>query len=1101
MSDIADWLDRHGLGTHAAAFEANHIEIDTLRDLTEADLRELGLSIGHRRKLMQVIRAMAEGGSVAPPPPSVRANETERRQITVLFADVVGYTSLSRRLDPEELFEAINVYQEVCGRVIRRHGGIVSQYVGDGLVALFGWPIASEHDARNGVRSGLAIQAEIAGIGMIGGEPLQVRIGVATGLALVGDLGPEGSDVMGDVPNLAARLQGVARPGEVVVADTTRQLVERAFDCRPIDTVTLKGFENDTGAWQVIGARAEAEAVGRQNAQGVPLIGRGAELKHLRSGWAAALTGESGVLCIRGEAGMGKSRLLAEFLSGLGDGAEVLRLFGAPDAGQSPLRPVVELLERLAGFRAEEGAEARAVRLAALLEKHGLDRLSFEPIFAEALGFGEAAAGVSAERRRAMLFEGTCQILAGIAANRPTAIAFEDLHWLDPATLDFAAQLPAALAGTRALVVATARPEGPIPWGEDATDIIDLARLGEADAVALLRHQSSGANALDDGALRQIIERSGGVPLYLEELTKSASDAPESEGQAIPVTLQDALMARLDRLGEARRITLMAAVIGREFSAGLLGAVMSMPATVLAAPLDRLVDEGILSCETPREDAAPTYRFRHVLLAEAAYESQLRSRRRAAHGAVADVLAKRFPQEIEAAPERLARHLLAAGRPAEAVPLFRQAGLRALGRAHYPEAEQLLGAALEALQEAVEEGAFSRGGSRQTELEILSEFGTAQIALKGFAAAEVGEVFDRAEALGREIGPGPSLARALWGAWLYNLVSGDLIRAEALARELLALGEGARAEAGDTGLLTEAHWAFGDTLFWRGRVAEASKALDESLALFDPEAHGQHALMFGQDPCVAAHCYQAYASWALSDHARVRSSIAAAIRRAGEISHPFSMAWALCFGPLVATWREEPWVAKRLSAIALAHTERQIVPFWQSAMTIVHGWARAGCGEVEEGCRMAEEGLAFYQAIGSKTVQPYFRGLVAECLRASGRHDEAAAMIREAFDGARASGETVSEIWLHIYDARLRRARGAARAEVIEALEKAIDMARETGAVELELTAAVERDRMADEGEGGAWVRPALARAVNPQKSRAGRRAIRLAAEEDSAVA
>ncbi|MEO0957190.1 MAG: hypothetical protein AAFY66_01790, partial [Pseudomonadota bacterium] len=201
------------------------------------------------------------------------------------------------------------------------------------------------------------------------------------------------------------------------------------------------------------------------------------------------------------------------------------------------------------------------------------------------------------------------------------------------------------------------------------------------------------------------------------------------------------------------------------------------------------------------------------------------------------------------------------------------------------------------------------------------------------------------------------------------------------------------------------------------------------------------------------------------------------------------------------TWREEPWVAKRLSAIALAHTERQIVPFWQSAMTIVHGWARAGCGEVEEGCRMAEEGLAFYQAIGSKTVQPYFRGLVAECLRASGRHEEAAVMIREAFDGARASGETVSEIWLHIYDARLRRARGAARAEVIEALEKAIDMARETGAVELELTAAVERDRMADEGEGGAWVRPALARAVNPQKSRAGRRAIRLAAEEDSAVA
>ncbi|MEM9764856.1 MAG: hypothetical protein AAF968_20525, partial [Pseudomonadota bacterium] len=238
-----------------------------------------------------------------------------------------------------------------------------------------------------------------------------------------------------------------------------------------------------------------------------------------------------------------------------------------------------------------------------------------------------------------------------------------------------------------------------------------------------------------------------------------------------------------------------------------------------------------------------------------------------------------------------------------------------------------------------------------------------------------------------------------------------------------------------------------------------------------------------------------------SDHARVRSSIAAAIRRAEEIGHPFSMAWALCFGPLVATWREEPWVAKRLSAIALRHTERQIVPFWQSAMTIVHGWARAGCGEVEAGCRMAEEGLAFYQAIGSKTVQPYFRGLVAECLRAAGRHDHAASMIEEAFDGARASGEVVSEIWLHIYEARLRRARGAARADVEASLEQAIAMARETGAVELELTAAVERDRLAVEGEGGIWVRPALARAVNPRKSRAGRRAIELAASADSAVA
>ncbi|MEO0913223.1 MAG: hypothetical protein AAFY59_09575, partial [Pseudomonadota bacterium] len=453
---------------------------------------------------------------------------------------------------------------------------------------------------------------------------------------------------------------------------------------------------------------------------------------------------------------------------------------------------------------------------------------------------------------------------------------------------------------------------------------------------------------------------------------------------------------------------------------------------------------------------------------------------------IADVLQSVFPEEAQTAPEFVARHLMAGGRPAEAVPLFRGAGLSAMQRAHYQEAEGLLRAALDALQEAASGGMIDAVQGRQTRLEIFTELGTALIALRGFGAPEVGEVFSRAESLGRDIGPSLALARALWGAWLYNLVSGNLAHAELLARELLTLGDGTRAATGDSGLYMEAHWALGDTLFWRGKLAAADLCLEEGLRLFDPASHGDHAVLFGQDPCVAAHCYRAATCWALSEHNATRQSLRAAFRRAQSLEHPFSTAWALSFGPLIAAWREEPRTVLRLSSVALKHTEHQIVPFWQSAMTVLQGWARLRCGAVAEGREIAQQGLAFYEGIGSKTVQPYFRGLVAECQRISGDHAAAEAMIRQAIDQARDTGELISEIWLHIFDARLRRDGGSGPAAAA-LLEEAITMARNTGAVELELTAALELGEITEDLGPAA---SALARSVDPGKSTIGRRAL-----------
>lgn len=1082
MTKVGDWLDGIGLGQYATIFDENDIGYSELPELTEGDLRSVGVSIGHMRRILRAIRDLQP---VAAP--------TERRQVTVLFADIVGFTNLSSRLDPEDLLDVVNSFQAKSTATIEAYRGTVVKFVGDGLMAFFGWPVASEPDAINSVRAAQKLAQVLSKEIDVNGERLQIRSGVATGLAVVGDLASNMPDVFGDVPNLAARLQAIAEPGTVLISEGTHRLVSHVFDCTATGTLDIKGL-GEVRAWTVQSERADGVSARLVAPSGSgQMQGRDEEFEALKALWTDVRGGQFKIACIEGEAGLGKSRLAKEFLSHVRKDATIVSLFGSPDAGQTPLRPIVDLIERASQFEAGEPETARFDKIDRMIEAASIDAEVYGPIFAGVCGLtlDTASAALSPERRKAMLFEGVKLILEARARSAPILVLFEDLHWLDSTTYELAHYLGGIDPSCPILLLATTRPDRAAPWSDDQNFLtVRLAPLSPAHSARFLQETLGGGNDVLANVIRQILERADGIPLYLEELSRSVHLTIDN--LSIPSTLQDSLMARLDRLGDVREIAQVASILGRDIDEALLAEVLSKTHDNVTEGLERLVYEQVLNKTKVSGGAGYQYRFRHALLQEAAYDSQLRRKRREVHGAVGDVLIRWVEEGQGSKPATIAHHLSMAGRSAEAVGYYRQAGLLALSQAHYEDAEDLLQSALSEL-----------GGKPDAsvditniELELQTELGSVLIAREGFAAEAVGAAFEQAERLGRELGPGPAMARALWGAWLYQLVSGNLVRALELSRELVALGEAFEA-LDEGGLLTEATFALGDTQFWVGDLEASIASLSQSVALYDPSAHSDHAVIFGQDPFVGAQCYMSYTQSIRGHHSASWAAQKAAIAHARTLGHPFSTAWALSFPAVVATYRGEAWVARRMAAAALRHTSEQIMPFWQTAMTIVHGWSRAKMGEVEEGLAEAQEGLALYAEIGSETVQPYFRGLVAECLSLAGRSDEAAEMLKSAFELAQKTGEFVSETRLHLFAAQLGEANGASLTDIEAHLTTAITQARDTGATATELDAALSLARLTGPA-GVTALREALERSPEPTKSRTGRRALAFIADIDA---
>ena len=655
MQQVADWLQKLGLGQYALRFAENDIDFAVLFDLTDQDLKELGVaSLGHRRRLLRAISELNDAKKGAAQPPSaaeassVPHDTAERRQVTVMFSDLVGSTALSARMDPEDLREVISAYQKCVAETVQRFGGFVAKYMGDGVLIYFGYPQAHEDDAERAVRAGLELVSALRALQTQ--EPLQTRVGIATGLVVVGDLIGLGEaqerGIVGETPNLAARLQAVAEPNAVVIADSTRRLVGNLFQLEELGARDLKGISGPVRAWAALRPSAVESRFDALHVSGLTeLVGREEELELLLRRWSKAKTGEEQVVLLSGEPGIGKSRLAAALMERLAPEPHTrLRYFCSPQHTDSALYPVISQMERAAGFAHDDAAQTKLDKLDALLAQSLTPRQD-AALIAEMLSLPNdgryPTLELEPQRRRQKTLEALTMQLEALARSKPVLMIFEDVHWLDPTSLEVLGRTVDRLKTLRVLLIITYRPEFEPPWfGRPYVTTLNLNRLGEREIAAMI-DRVTGNKALPRNIRQDIIERTDGIPLFVEEMTKAVLEAEDvgaaesalasipSPSIGVPASLHASLMARLDRLGPAKEVAQIGAAVGREFSHALLQAVVHQPEAQLQSALDRLVTAGLLF----RQGVPPhaTYLFKHALVQDAAYGTLLREPRRALH--------------------------------------------------------------------------------------------------------------------------------------------------------------------------------------------------------------------------------------------------------------------------------------------------------------------------------------------------------------------------------------------------------------------------------------------------------------------------------------
>ena len=751
MQQIADWLQKLGLGQYAQRFAENDINFAVLPHLTDQDLKELGVaSLGHRRQLLLAIAELngIQKGAVQRPSstevPIAPHDTAERRQVTVMFSDLVGSTALSARMDPEDLREVISAYQKCVAETVRRFGGFVAKYMGDGVLVYFGYPQAHEDDAAQAVRAGLELIGAVSSLKH--DAPLQTRVGIATGLVVVGDLIGSGEaqerGIVGETPNLAARLQALAEPNTVVIAEGTRRLLGNLFELEDLGAKELKGISGPIRAFAALRASAVESRFEALHATNLTaLVGREEELELLLRRWSKAKTGEGQVVLLSGEAGIGKSRLTAALLENVASEPHTrLRYFCSPHHRDSALYPAITQLERAAGFRRDDTAEQRLDKLKAVLSQGTNDLREVVPLIADLLsistGDGYPPIDLKPQKRKERTLAALISQVEGLSAKEPVLMIFEDVHWSDATTRESLDLLIDGVPRLRVLVIITFRPEFTPSWvGRPHVTLLALNRLPPRLRAVMIA-QVTGGKALPKEITDQIIDRTDGVPLFIEELTKSVVDsggvieagdryAVTGSALAIPTTLQASLLARLDRLASAREVAQIGAALGRSFSHELISAVANIPQPQLDDALEELVRaELIFRRGTPPE---AEYTFKHALVQDAAYATLLHSRRRELHARVADTLERaRVVDRAAVRPEILAYHLAQTPATERAVAYLREAAQVAAERWANAEAVQHLSRARE-LSSKLDDGQ----AKRELELAILLELGPMLLKSRG----------------------------------------------------------------------------------------------------------------------------------------------------------------------------------------------------------------------------------------------------------------------------------------------------------------------------------------------------------------------------------
>ena len=1013
MPEVASWLARLGLDKYIEAFTANEVDFDALRHLREDDLKELGLPIGPRRKVLAAIAALdaeavSAAGSVVAPASGPHRSEAERRQLTVMFVDLVGSTELSQRLDPEEMCGIIRAYQNTVSAEITRYEGRVAKLMGDGVLAYFGWPRAHEDDAERAVRAALAATAATAMLTTLRGEPLAARTGIATGLVVVGDLIGEGSAqeeaVVGETPNLAARLQTLAEPNTVVTADSTQRLVAGLFDLVDLGFRELKGFATPLRAWRIAG---EAGAEGRFDAlHGVatPLVGRAEELELLLQRWQQARAGRGQAVLLSGEPGIGKSRLIAALHERLGAEPHTrLRYFCSPYHVNSALHPVIKQLERAAGLGRDDSADTKLDKLEFLLRQAVSYVAEVSPPLAALLSIDitgrYAPVKLTPQAQKVRILAALTQQLQGLATRRPVMMLVEDAHWIDPTTGEWLDMLIDRLQDLHVLLIVTFRPEFQPRWTLFShVTALSLSRLGRDQGAAIV-DRVAGGKTLPPEVKNQILAKTEGVPLFIEELTKTvlvsallidAGDHYVLSGPlpslAIPSTLQDSLMARLDRLAPVKEVAQIGACIGRVFHHRLLAAVTGSDDARLEGDLQQLEESELVFRRGVPPEA--TYRFKHALVQDAAYESLLKSRRQQIHTIIASTLEAQFPELAEAEPEALAHHYTAAGLTEQAVAYWLKAGRQALKRSANLEAVAHLGKGIDLVASLPD----TEGRLRQ-EIDLQNAMGVAMTTAKGRGALEVGQAFSKARMLCEKLGDKRQLFVALYGECGYHRNSGNLRASDELGRQCLEI---ARA-SGDPDLLLEAHHQLWATKFYMADFAAAETHADFGIATYDPDRH--HPLTYiysGHDPGVCCRINSAETLWlrGYPDQAlaRCRETMALAER----LAHPLTMALAQSAFSYVHLLRREPDEGGRWAEKGVALAEEFVLPLMASSARFHLGWALADQGRVEEGVSKMREGIAAITAIGEKMNMPDYLCVLARACGECGEASEGLVLLERA---------------------------------------------------------------------------------------------------------
>jgi class 3 adenylate cyclase/tetratricopeptide (TPR) repeat protein len=1075
--DVAAWLEGLGLGAYADTFAEQAIDADTLADLSEPDLVQLGMPLGHRKRLLRAISELAprpkEPPAQAPEPsadPPARRADAQRRQLTVMFVDLVGSTQLAAALDPEDLREVVGAYQDCCTRVIERFEGHVAKFLGDGVLAYFGYPQAHEDDAERAIRAGLDLVDAISRLGLA--VPLAARLGISTGEVVAGDLVGERSAeqqaVVGETPNRAARLQALAEPGSVVIGPHTRALVGRLFDYADLGAHAIKGFHEPIQVSRVLGPSTVADRFAAlRSGQLSPLVGREHEIALLLERWEQARGGEGHVVLLSGEPGIGKSRVVQSLCERLENRAHgLLRYQCLPYYRHSAFQPVIEEIERTAGIDRSDPAEARLDKLRAHLATLGPSGESLLTPLAElasiATGARASALKLSPHQRKARLLAALALRVESMVARRPLLIVIEDVHWIDPSSMEFLELLIDRVRALPVLVIVTARPQAAAPHtGGTPLTALTLSPLSQRQSAALVAQMASD-KPLPAALADEIVTKTEGVPLFVEELTKAVLDSDlladggdrwvltgRLDRLAIPATLQDSLMARLDRLSAVKDVAQIAAVIGRAFAYDLLEATAGLPEDELRDALDQLAEAGLVFRRGDPPNA--TYTFKHALVQETAYNALLRPRREEIHGRIARTLASDFPEVMEANPELIANHYTQAGLDEEAVEFWREAGDLAVARCAPVEAMAHLGHALALLERFPASPHRSR-----TELGLQTTLGGALIAARGFAAPEVGEAYARAQQLCEELGDDTRRFPALFGRWIFLTARADMDEALAVADAMLQLA----AAQGDSGPRLIAHRALANTWFFLGDLAKARSHAETVLATYEPARHGALANLYSADPYVVSAFFLADAL-ALTGHLeQARPWAHAGLSRARELAHGVTLAHALHHACLFHQLCREPAALAPLAGELIALAGEHGLAFWQALGRVFLGNHLLEAGQADAGLAELRAGIAAYRATSGLLYLPYMLALLAEACRRVGDHAAGLQAITEARTLVDATGVRGFEPYVQRIEATLLREGGAETAPVEQALERSIALARQQKAMLSELRATVELARL-----------------------------------------